>query len=479
MTVPIPGVDHSGVLAMQILVVGGEHAFVHGTFAMRLGEVGVNIGAHWDWAVRRPPQVVPKGCKGVVVLHDMVGHHLSNAAKDAASSAGVPFALVPRKFSAALPVLQKAGIVSMTAVTTAMDSDSVVEVKPINSDLSDRRAWIALMIEGNITASDEEITRMTSEYIPGSDLSDVLREVPVVRSDLRAQWSATRRTDEAEKSLRGAAKAWLTRKAPDVDDPKSIQTVRTEAHTLFGTTLPLPVWVDAGFQVWEVRGFITRERIRTCVAAGVAMYGALTTSEIRQLRTWLETAEVLKTPMSTYPLNMTFRGRPMEAMVLFLLCYPQLTMAAAQRAYLAATGSGLGPYYYEAMTWALSKGYMPSPITVQVVAEIKPAKAVPPAVVDNGIVMETEPIPVTTHVGNVAMAEMLPIYEAVMAAAASLAAGGDTSGLDKMVRGMAAKIIEQQELESAESELKAAEALFKAAEAKAVATRARLAALRG
>ena len=156
-----------------------------------------------------------------------------------------------------------------------------------------------------------------------------------------------------------------------------------------------------------------------------------------------------------------------------------MTMAAAQRAYLAATGSGLGPYYYEAMTWALSKGYMPSPITVQVVAEIKPAKAVPPAVVDNGIVMETEPIPVTTHVGNVAMAEMLPIYEAVMAAAASLAAGGDTSGLDKMVRGMAAKIIEQQELESAESELKAAEALFKAAEAKAVATRARLAALRG
>jgi hypothetical protein len=167
-------------------------------------------------------------------------------------------------------------------------------------------------------------------------------------------------------------------------------------------------------------------------------------------------------------------------MVLFLLCCPQLTMGAAQRAYLAATGSGLGPYYYEAMTWALSKGYMPSPITVQVVAEIKPTKDAPPAKIDGAFDdLKTEPIPVTTHFGNVPMAEMLPIYEAVLAAAASLAAGGDTSDLDKMVRGMAAKIIEQQELESAESELKAAEALFKAAEAKAVATRARLAALRG
>ena len=49
---------------LQVLVVGGEHAFVQGTLAEKFKAIGLTIGEHWDWSVRRPPNKAQGGCEG-------------------------------------------------------------------------------------------------------------------------------------------------------------------------------------------------------------------------------------------------------------------------------------------------------------------------------------------------------------------------------------------------------------------------------
>lgn len=194
---------------MHVLVVGGEHAFVHGTFATKLGSVGVEIRAHWDWTIRRPPQSVPKGCDGVVVIHDMVGHHLSNAAKLAADSARVPFALVPRKFSAALPVLRQSGIVAESIPDEPTDEVSVDPDAPTLSDapsppdgrISDMRSAITLALEAHFEASDADITDAVCEFAVGASPPDIYREIAGIRKQMVSEWSSRKRPAAAERSL--------------------------------------------------------------------------------------------------------------------------------------------------------------------------------------------------------------------------------------------------------------------------------------
>lgn len=368
---------------MQVLVVGGEHAFVHGTFATKLNSVGVTIGAHWDWTIRRPPQVLPKGCKGVVVLHDMVGHHLSNAAKDAASTAGVPFALVPRKFSAAFPVLQQAGIVSNEAVpqaeepvgvtdTVAVVADTVL-TETVNppSSASDLRSWIALVLEADFAAQDGTVAEKATEFVNGVPRATIDAEVPQVRESMRKGWASKNRSAEADRTFRAATQAWLSRSSHDPDDPLSLPRIRAEAYTLFGVPAPEDVLLDAGFQVWELKGLVSRERVRKGVRDGDAIIANMTSAEFDAFRNWVvNVRDNGKQNVTKCPLTVSLKGLPSEGITVIVRAVPDIGASAAARVYQQMTGASLGPYYHMAVVWALPQ--FPNPATKFDVVETAP-----------------------------------------------------------------------------------------------------------
>ncbi|NBR66141.1 MAG: hypothetical protein EBT79_02475 [Actinobacteria bacterium] len=433
-------------------MVGGEHAFVHGTFASKLEGVGVNIGSHWDWTMRRPPQAIPKGCRGVVVLHDMVGHHLSNAAKDAASAAGIPFALVPRKFSAALPVLKKAGIVS-DAVAVADEPMDATDADATDSEL---RSWVTLVLESAFASSDEEVAARVADVMPGG-VSSIATTVAQVRSEMRASWSTAHRTADAERSFTAAVTAWANELRVDTDDPLSLSQVRAMIRTVFGVAVPDAVLTGIGFQLWEVRGAFSRERIRSGVAAGDQMYAGLSPEDRAGLAKWLEdgTQHDILTAAAK---NM--RGRPVEAVTILLRCVPDLSLTAANKAYIKLTGVNLGPFYYDAVKWMLGRTTAP--------------------VVDPGPVASTASDDLKGEVAEVARenAHERAILDAFEAAVEAVANGGTADVMLRMVNAVAAERVEKRELEAADAELRAAEELFKAAQEKARITRERIARMR-
>ena len=498
---------------MQVLVVGGEHAFVHGTFASKLNAVGVDIGAHWDWTLRRPPQVVPKGCKGVVVLHDMVGHHLSNAAKDAAATAGVPFALVPRKFSAALPVLQQMGIVSETATVQADDTVEVVNavsviaktmpITPARSSMANKaelQSWLALVLESDFTAQDKEVAEKATEFVNGVPRSVIDAEVPRVRESMRKEWASNHRSTDAERTLRSTAQAWMSRSAHDPDDPLSLSRIRAEARSLFGVPVPDDVLLGAGFQMWELKGLMTRERVRKSVRGGDSIIAGMTHVEFDAFRTWV--CGNGKENASRCPLTVSLKGQPTEGITVVLRAAPDLGPNAAARVYQKMTGASLGPYYHTAVVWALSQ--FPNPASKFYPAATALSEVVATAFDD--VTVEEEPLlvrltralfgdaPVPDGTDIVAVAtEAKAVLDAVNAAAASLADGGDTSAVDVLVRGKAADIVSRRDLDvveakrlQAEDAMKAAEGAFRRAQeeyllAQGVAdeTRSRITSLRG
>lgn len=473
---------------MQVLVVGGEHAFVHGTFASKLNSVGVDIGAHWDWTLRRPPQVVPKGCKGVVVLHDMVGHHLSNAAKDAAATAGVPFALVPRKFSAALPVLQQAGIVSDTATFKADDTVEVtdavavvaetVPVEPTPStNKAELRSWISLVLEADFAALDGTVSEKTTEFVNGVSRSTIDAEVPRVRESMRKAWASKNRSADAERTLRAATQAWVSRSSHDPDDPLSLPRIRAESRTLFGVPLPEDILLGAGFQVWELKGLVSRERVRKGVRDGDAIIANMTPAEFDAFRNWvINVRDNGKANASRCPLMVSLKGLPSEGITVIVRAVPDIGASAAARVYNQMTGAGLGPYYHTAVLWAAAQ--VPNPASkfdpvatafTEVSVPVSAPDTTAPVTEDSLLVRLTNAlfggntVPEGTDIVSVAT-EAKAALDAVNAAAASLADGGDTMAVDVLVRGKAADIVARRDLDAVEAKRRQAEEAMKAAE---------------
>lgn len=454
---------------MQVLVVGGEHAFVQGTFANKLGSVGVGIGAHWDWTIRRPPQTVPRGCSGVVVLHDMVGHHLSNAAKTAADAAKIPFALVPRKFSAALPVLRQAGIVASDVPDEHTD-DVPVTVQP-DPKASDLRSIITIAIEGYFELNDAVLTDMVCESEPDAAPSEVYREVVSVRKQMLADWSARKRSATAELSLENATRAWLRRNPPSPDDPGCLSRMKADTFRVFGTAIPEFVMLDYGFQTWELRGLLTRERVRSGVRKGDLILASLTPAEFDAFRNWVITEKDNGKKASTpCPLKTSVRGLPIEGLAIMLRAVPDMSSRAADRVYNKMSGASLGPYYHTAALWGLSEVPAPEqslakqPTETESVADLVCAvpSTVPEPIVEMTLSERivaalfgsgSEPSVETATLARIAL-------DAVNAAAESVAAGGDTTALDALVRSRAADIIAAREIVSLEEKAKAAEAVF-------------------
>ena len=433
---------------MDVLIVGGEGAFVHGIFAEKLSEVGIGVGGHWDWTVRRPPNIVPKGCKGVVVLHDMVGHHLSEAAKVAASTAGVPYVLVPRKFSAALPMLQAAGLAKVAKVETP----SVEVTTPPEDEMM---AWAQLVLEGNFTTSDDVLVEQVLEYGIGLGPDEARALLAECRDRLRARWARKNRTRDDERSMKDSVLSWSRGLQWATDDPLRVQKIRSEGKSLFGVEIPDEFLTEAGFQMWELKGAVTRERATAGVQNGVGIYDALTYDEASSIQSWLQTIDQTprKTETPPCPVKLNVVGRPVEGLTVLILCAGrQLDTATAQRAYKAITYSSLGPGYLDATEWVMSNVELDMP---------KPKVPPPPVEVPSLMPVDThlEAAPVTVlNVRDDLLELESEVNTAVDAYVRSVVQGSD-NGMDAILALINRRAAEQikAELHKAEQDLRTAE----------------------
>ena len=85
---------------LKALVVGGEPSFVDSKFGPHLERAGIEPVGHWSWDLARAPGSLPQ-CELIVVIKDMVGHKLRNAAVFLAKKNGLRIAEVPRKWAKA------------------------------------------------------------------------------------------------------------------------------------------------------------------------------------------------------------------------------------------------------------------------------------------------------------------------------------------------------------------------------------------
>jgi hypothetical protein len=93
---------------MNIMVVGGAASLVQGNLGRKLKEHDIDVGWHVAGRTSRLDKL-PKACEGVLVIIDMVGHGLSDAAVDLAAKRDIPLALIPRKWSHAEASLRARG----------------------------------------------------------------------------------------------------------------------------------------------------------------------------------------------------------------------------------------------------------------------------------------------------------------------------------------------------------------------------------
>ena len=97
----------------KALVVGGADSLVRGNFGKKLAEYGVEVDTHYNaYDGGGNLTGVPATCDVVIIIKDnAINHAMSDKAKDLAKLAGVPFAIVQRKWSLAEPLLRMYDII--------------------------------------------------------------------------------------------------------------------------------------------------------------------------------------------------------------------------------------------------------------------------------------------------------------------------------------------------------------------------------
>jgi hypothetical protein len=471
---------------LQVLVVGGEHAFVQGTLAEKLKAVGLTIGEHWDWSVRRPPNKAQGGCGGVIVLHDMVGHTLSNAAKEAATKANIPFVLIPRKFSAALPVLERAGLVQPVGkapapepVKAPLPVEVAVEVAPVKPQANpstpseELTEWTGMVLENNFAATDEAVVNEVLPYAGKLPLPKVKAEIARVREDMRQRWLTYKPIDQCA-TLESAVLNWFRNTQQNLEDPQALNRIRQDGLNVFGVALPEAFLLKIGFQNWELRKVFTRERVRLGVRNGDQLLWSMSEVERAQFTEWVVTVSTTAPgkPCAPCPVKLSLQGQPLESASLILRVCPGLRRNEASQVYVNITKSELGPHYLQAIQWAHQT--MPLVAPAPVVVAPAPVVVVAPAPVVADIVSRCMQV----LFGEVSAEDLdrdsdkylrlagafKTAYEAVQQSAQSLAAGGNTDTVDTLVREEAAGILALRELTEIEANRKAAYEAVQAAQ---------------
>jgi hypothetical protein len=82
---------------MRGLVVGGPSTFVTRIIMPRLAAYGIEVVEHWNMEIRQVPDALPRGTQIVIILTDMLGHHISGRAQNLARASGVRVVRTQRK----------------------------------------------------------------------------------------------------------------------------------------------------------------------------------------------------------------------------------------------------------------------------------------------------------------------------------------------------------------------------------------------
>ena len=105
----------------RALVVGGHGPFVEDRLRENLKKHGIHIVHHWDYALRRPPDL-PADIDVMYICTDCVSHPLSAAAISAAKKRGLRILNGGRKWASTAQYLRLAGFPDKTPAALSVDS---------------------------------------------------------------------------------------------------------------------------------------------------------------------------------------------------------------------------------------------------------------------------------------------------------------------------------------------------------------------
>jgi len=177
----------------QVLVVGGDPAYVRDTLSKKLMTVGLNVTQHNGWGFKGAV-TIPNGCDGMVLLGKEASSGLTRSARSAARSAGIPLAeCSERKFSHMLPALKMVGLVDGDGPHNIEKADAPVpdKVTEDHPSLTDTADWATLYLEDRPERTDAEVvTRIKKEKeTNGFSAKELTAVVQGVRSHLISVWS--------------------------------------------------------------------------------------------------------------------------------------------------------------------------------------------------------------------------------------------------------------------------------------------------
>lgn len=129
---------HASKHLLSTLVVGGETSFVLRKIAPRLVRHGLHVVGHWPY--RRMKGAFPANIDVLVILTDMVGHSMNDAAVEEANRRGIPIIMGVRKYAILQGRLAEAGFPEISALspkpavsTKRTPAASPVELKQVEN----------------------------------------------------------------------------------------------------------------------------------------------------------------------------------------------------------------------------------------------------------------------------------------------------------------------------------------------------------
>ena len=222
----------------RVFIVGGFNSMVFGNFERNLNENGIKIGGHHQKGdVLR---AIPSDCDGVIIMYDMVGHHIMYQAEKLADIRNLPLVRVPRKWSVAVDHLRKTGFLPEETTVPVLDKTTIPAPEETNlpSTLSEK---VRALIEKDpeLVLKPNSAVEVLIKESPTLVRREVEQEMVAAISVFRKIMEDRTRTGTAQKQK--FVKAWLIRwferVAAKEDDIPTFGSFRKRGKELFGVAL--------------------------------------------------------------------------------------------------------------------------------------------------------------------------------------------------------------------------------------------------
>jgi len=231
----------------QVVVVGGDPAYVRDTLGKKLISVGVNPERHYGWGYKGPVNL-PDGCDGLLLLAKEASSGLSRQARDAVRKADLPLAeCSERKFAHMLQALKTVGLVDGEGPTNVEKAEAPAPEPKEDKEhpsLQETAEWATLYIEDKPERTNQDIVAQIKKEKATNGFSedDLLAVVKGVRTQLLQQWaSGHRKSKDLGIKVRKIKVAWGVRfylkTVQETGHPPRHKDIRAAAEPLFGSGL--------------------------------------------------------------------------------------------------------------------------------------------------------------------------------------------------------------------------------------------------